>query len=36
MRSAFRYTGTVENDSMKGTAKLGDMGEATFTATKKP
>jgi hypothetical protein len=33
---SLRYTGTVENNSMKGTAKLGDMGEATFTATKKP
>jgi hypothetical protein len=33
---SLNYTGTVENNSMKGSAKLGDMGEATFTATKKP
>jgi hypothetical protein len=30
-----RYTGTVEGAAMKGTVKLGDMGEGTFTATKK-
>jgi hypothetical protein len=33
---AIRYAGTVENASMKGTVKLGDMGDGTFTATKKP
>jgi hypothetical protein len=31
-----RYAGTVEKASMKGTVKFGDMGEGTFTATKKP
>jgi hypothetical protein len=30
------YSGTVDKDSMKGTVKLGDFGEATFTAKKKP
>ena len=30
------YTGTVDKDSMKGTVKLGDLGEGTFTAKKKP
>jgi hypothetical protein len=25
------YTGTVENDSMKGKVSLGDVGEGTFT-----
>ena len=30
------YSGTVENDSMKGKVKLADFGEGTFTATKKP
>jgi hypothetical protein len=29
------YTGTVEKDSMKGTVKLGDFGDAPFTAKKK-
>jgi len=29
------YSGTVDKDTMKGTAKLGDLGEATFTAKKK-
>ena len=29
------YSGTVEKDSMKGTVKLGDLGEGTFTAKKK-
>jgi hypothetical protein len=29
------YTGTVEKDSMKGTVKLGDFGDGTFTAKKK-
>ena len=32
---SIHYTGTVEGDSMKGAVKLGDMGEGTFTATKK-
>ena len=32
---SIHYTGTVEGASMKGTVKLGDMGEGTFTATKK-
>lgn len=30
------YSGTVDKDSMKGTVKLADFGEGTFTATKKP
>lgn len=30
------YSGTVDKDSMKGTVKLGDLGEGTFTAKKKP
>jgi hypothetical protein len=30
------YSGTVAKDSMKGTVKLGDLGDATFTAKKKP
>jgi hypothetical protein len=29
------YAGTAEKDSMKGTMKLGDFGEGTFTAKKK-
>jgi hypothetical protein len=29
------YSGTVEKDSMKGTVKLGDFGDGTFTAKKK-
>ena len=29
------YSGTVEKDAMKGTVKLGDFGEGTFTAKKK-
>lgn len=29
------YAGSVEKDSMKGTVKLGDLGEGTFTAKKK-
>ena len=29
------YTGTAEKDSMKGTVKLGDLGDGTFTAKKK-
>jgi hypothetical protein len=29
------YSGTVEKDSMKGSVKLGDFGEGTFTAKKK-
>jgi len=29
------YSGTAEKDSMKGTVKLGDLGEGTFTARKK-
>jgi hypothetical protein len=29
------YSGTAEKDSMKGTVKLGDLGEGTFTAKKK-
>jgi hypothetical protein len=30
------YSGTVDKDSMKGTVKLADFGEGTFTAKKKP
>jgi hypothetical protein len=30
------YAGTAEKDAMKGTVKLGDLGEGTFTAKKKP
>jgi hypothetical protein len=30
------YSGTVEKDSMKGTAKFGDFGDGTFTAKRKP
>lgn len=30
------YTGTVDKDSMKGTVKLADFGEGTFTAKRKP
>jgi hypothetical protein len=33
--ATIQYTGTVEGASMKGTVKLGDLGEGTFTATKK-
>ena len=29
------YSGTVEKDSMKGTVKLADFGDGTFTAKKK-
>lgn len=29
------YSGTVENDTMKGTVRLGDMGEGTFTGTRR-
>jgi hypothetical protein len=29
------YAGTVEKDSIKGTAKFGDLGEGTFTAKRK-
>ena len=29
------YSGTVDKDTMKGTVKLGDLGDATFTAKKK-
>lgn len=29
------YSGTVETDTMKGSVKLGDLGEGTFTAKKK-
>ena len=29
------YSGTVEKDSMKGTAKYGDLGEGAFTAERK-
>jgi hypothetical protein len=29
------YTGTADKDSMKGTVKLGDLGDGTFTAKKK-
>src|SRR6188474_898735 len=29
------YSGTVDKDTMKGAVKLGDLGEATFTAKKK-
>ena len=30
------YSGTAEKDSMKGKVTLGDVGEGTFTAKKKP
>ena len=30
------YSGTVDKDSMKGTVKLADFGEGTFTAKRKP
>lgn len=30
------YSGTVEKDAMKGTVKLGDLGEGTFKGTRKP
>ncbi len=30
------YSGTVDKDSMKGAVKLGEFGEGTFTAKKKP
>ncbi len=30
------YSGTVEKDTMKGTVKLGDLGEGTFKGTRKP
>ena len=33
--ATIQYTGTVEGASMKGTVKLGDLGEGTFTATTK-
>jgi hypothetical protein len=29
------YTGTIDKDSMKGTVKFGDMGEAAFKGTRK-
>jgi L-seryl-tRNA(Ser) seleniumtransferase len=29
------YSGTVEKDTMKGTVKLGDIGEGTFKGTRK-
>jgi len=29
------YTGSVEKDTMKGTVRLGDMGEGTFTGTRR-
>ena len=29
------YTGTVENDAMKGTVTLGEMGDGTFTGGRK-
>ena len=29
------YSGTVDKDTMKGTVKLGDLGDATFTAKRK-
>jgi len=28
------YTGTIDGNTMKGTAKFGDLGEATWTAKK--
>ena len=31
---AVSYTGTVDGDSMKGTVKLGELGEGTFTGKK--
>jgi opacity protein-like surface antigen len=34
MDLAVSYTGTVEGATMKGTVKLGDMGEGTFTGKK--
>jgi len=30
------YSGTVEKDSMKGKVSIGDLGEGTFTAKRKP
>ncbi len=30
------YTGVVEGDTMKGTAKCGEFGEGSFTAKRKP
>jgi hypothetical protein len=32
---AIVYTGTVDGDTMKGTVKLGDLGEGTFTGKRK-
>jgi hypothetical protein len=29
------YKGTVDKDTMKGTVKLGDLGDGTFTGTRK-
>ncbi len=29
------YTGTIEGDTMKGSVKLGDLGEGTWTAKKR-
>jgi len=34
MDLAVSYTGTVDGATMKGTVKLGDMGEGTFTGKK--
>ena len=34
MDLAVTYTGTVDGETMKGTVKLGDMGEGTFTGKK--
>ena len=34
MDLAVSYTGTVDGASMKGTVKLGDLGEGTFTGKK--
>jgi hypothetical protein len=35
MQARMEYTGTVEKDSMKGTVRLGDLADGTFTGKKK-
>jgi hypothetical protein len=35
MQGTVTYTGTVEQSTMKGTAQLGDLGQATFTAKRR-
>lgn len=34
-RMQIRYDGTVEKDSMKGTVTFGDLGDGTFTGSRK-